>query len=106
MRPTSPSLELRIIATSLQSIDAALGRLVPARSVPLQAPASTVERRTPVARRKIRLSPARRAALKRQGQYMGYMRGLKPAQKNRVKALAASKGVPAAVGLARKLARG
>ncbi|MGE5126519.1 MAG: hypothetical protein ACM3PV_09510 [Betaproteobacteria bacterium] len=56
-------------------------------------------------RRRLRLSPRRRAALKLQGQYMGYLRGLKPRQKARVKALAAAKGVRAAVGLARGLAR-
>lgn len=57
-------------------------------------------------RRRLRLSPQRRAALKLQGQYMGYLRGLKPRQKARVKALAASKGVRAAVSLARELAKG
>ena len=75
-------------------------------AAPRDGLAATVEQRAPVARRKLKLSPARRAALKLQGQYMGYMRGLKPAQKKSVKALAASKGVSAAVALARKLARG
>lgn len=56
--------------------------------------------------RKLNLSPQRRAALKLQGQYMGYLRGLKPRQKSRVKALAASKGVRSAVSLARELAKG
>jgi len=55
--------------------------------------------------RKLSLSPARRAALKLQGQYMGYLRSLKPKQKARVKALRTAKGVRAAIGLARKLAK-
>jgi len=55
--------------------------------------------------RKLRLSPARRASLKLQGQYMGYLRSVKPRQKARVKALRAKKGVRAAISLARELAR-
>ncbi len=105
MQPTSPYRELRIIATSLQSIKEALSRLAPALAAP-RGGLATVEQRPPVARRKLNLSPARRAALKLQGQYMGYMRGLKPAEKNKIKAVAASKGVGAAVEAARKLARG
>jgi hypothetical protein len=37
---------------------------------------------------------------------MGYLRALKPRQKARVKALRATKGVRAAINLARKVARG
>jgi hypothetical protein len=102
MRPTSSSRELSIIAASLQSIHAALGRLAPA----LGSAGGDIPEQPPSSKRKLKLSPARRAALKLQGQYMGYMRGLKPAQKKTVKALAASKGVSAAVNLARRLARG
>jgi hypothetical protein len=91
-----------LIVDSLQSILISLKRLVPLlgadREQPLPAPG-------PAPARKLKLSPARRAALKLQGQYMGYMRGLKPQQKARVKALAASKGVRAGVALARQLAR-
>lgn len=58
----------------------------------------------PTAPRKLNLSPERKAALKVQGQYMGYLRGLKPRQKTQVKALAARRGMKAAVVLARKLA--
>jgi hypothetical protein len=67
------------------------------RAAPTAQPAPTPPR-------KLKLSPARRAALKLQGQYMGYMRGLKPRQKARVKALAASKDIRAAIALARRLA--
>ena len=53
--------------------------------------------------RKLKLSPARRASLRLQGQYMGYLRGLKPKEKARVKALRARKGVRSAIALARKM---
>lgn len=99
----SVSKELKTIVRSVGSIGDALARIVP-----LLAKASA-NGAHPVpgirAPRKLRLSPERRAALKIQGQYMGYLRGLQPRQKARVKALAASKGVRAAVGLARRLAR-
>ncbi len=52
------------------------------------------------------LSPKRRAILRLQGQYIGYLRGLPSRQKARVKALRTSKGSPAAIRLAKKLARG
>jgi len=58
----------------------------------------------PGARRSLKLSPQRRAALKLQGAYMGFMRQLGPRQKTRVKALKAAKGFPAAISLAKKLA--
>jgi hypothetical protein len=51
------------------------------------------------------LSAERRRALKLQGQYMGYSRRLGSREKARVKALRATKGVRAAIGLAKELAR-
>ena len=101
-RDSSVGQELRLIATSLQSILGSLSRLVPLLD---GQRTEAVTRSEAPPTRKLRLSPARRAALKLQGQYMGYMRGLKPQQKARVKALSASKGVRAAVTLARQLAR-
>lgn len=106
MRTTSSSRELRIITASLQSIQAALGRLAPALDARRRSAGGEIPAQPLSSKRKLKLSPARRAALKLQGQYMGYMRGLKPAQKKRVKALAASKGVAAAVVVARRLAQG
>ncbi len=100
-RGSSVGRELRLIVTSLQSIQISLSRLVPL----LDTGSQRHEGPAPAPARKLKLSPARRAALKLQGRYMGYMRGLKPQQKARVKALAASKGVRAAVALARQLAR-
>ena len=56
------------------------------------------------ARRKPRLSAQQRAALKLQGKYMGTMRGLKPAQRVKVKKIRAAKGIKAAIAIATKLA--
>lgn len=92
--------EIQTIRGSLSSIDTALQRLLPLLQ---QAGASRSE---PVTRRqpKLKLSAARRAALKLQGQYMGYIRSLKPRQKARVRGVRETKGIEAAIALARKLA--
>ena len=55
-------------------------------------------------RRWPKLTSKRRAQLKLQGKYMGFMRQLKPAQKLRVKAVKAKRGFEAAIGVARRLA--
>ena len=55
-------------------------------------------------RRKPRLSPAQRRALKLQGAYMGTIRGLKPRQRAQVKKIRAAKGVRAAIAAARRMA--
>jgi hypothetical protein len=54
--------------------------------------------------RKLRLSPARRRALRLQGRYLGYMRQLRPGQKAVVRATKKSKGMIAAIAKAKKLA--
>jgi len=92
--------EIQTIRTSLSSIDSALQHLLPMLQQAGPARSEPVARRQP----KLKLSAARRAALKLQGQYMGYIRSLKPRQKARVRALRESKGVEAAIALARKLA--
>ena len=56
-------------------------------------------------RRRLEISPKRRAQLKLQGQYMGYMRQLGPRQKARVKAVKAKRGFGAAIKVARRLAK-
>jgi hypothetical protein len=100
---SSVSSELQVIARSLGSISEALTRLAPLVDHANGAAVAAIPAvRAP---RKLNLTPQRRAALKLQGQYMGYLRGLKPRQKTRVKSLAASKGVRAAVSLARELAK-
>ncbi len=57
-------------------------------------------------KRSLKLSPARRAALKLQGRYMGSIRGLSASDKKRVKDVKGEKGVTAAIALARKLTKG
>ena len=54
--------------------------------------------------RTLKLSPKRRATLKLQGRYLGYMRQLKPRQKSQVRSVREKKGMQAAVRLAKKLA--
>jgi DNA-binding CsgD family transcriptional regulator len=55
-------------------------------------------------RRRLQLTPARRAALRLQGQYMGTMRGLSRAQKAKVRKIRDTKGIRAAIAAARRLA--
>ena len=99
-RRSSVGRDIRAIRTSLSSIAAAIQRLSPL----LQAAASVSPGKPSRRGRRLRLSAGRRAALKLQGQYMGYLRGLKPRQKARVKALRATKGVRPAISFARRLA--
>jgi hypothetical protein len=98
------------IRQSLMTIVAALERLAPepevrsgrrGRRAAAPAPAAAPARR----RRKAKLTPARVKALQLQGAYMGALRSLGPRQKANVKALRASKGVEAALRLAKQLAR-
>jgi len=99
--PRQPSVgrELSRIATALREVEQCLGRLVPFLD-------SGHRDKGPSGQRRRRLPAARRAALKLQGQYVGHMRHLRLRQKARVKALRESKGVRAAVALARRLASG
>ena len=100
-RGKSISRDIQVIRKSFSTIARALGRLGPA----LAAAGSVRPERAVSARRKPTLSPARRRALKFQGQYMSEVRELGPRQKAQVKALRAAKGVEAAIRYARKLSR-
>jgi DNA-binding transcriptional regulator YiaG len=76
----------------------------PARSIPAlqrssRSGAGTTEKRV------LKLSGKRRAALRVQGQYVGFLRSLKPSQRAEVKKVKAASGFPAAIKLARKLRR-
>ena len=93
--------QLRIIRTSLKQVDRDLRRLGPL----VRAAEKAAKRSAKTPRRTLRLSPARRRTLKLQGSYMGYMRQLKPKQKARVKAVKEQKGFPAAIAVARRIAR-
>ena|ERR687898_2131790 len=98
MGPRAITRELRNIRRSFTAIQRALTRLALAAGTSQRQPSADRKRRA------LTLTPARRASLKLQGQYMGYVRNLRPRQKSRVKALKATKGYPAAIRLARKLA--
>ena len=99
-RRMSVSRELRTIGRSLEVIVSALARLGPALKAVEKSSGPLTARRP---RRKP--SPKRLAALRLQGRYMGHIRNLGPRQKARVKALRISKGIDAAIRLAKQLAR-
>jgi hypothetical protein len=54
-------------------------------------------------RRRLRLTPRRKAELKLHGRYLGHIRLLKPAQKARVRSMREKKGYHAAIKLAKQL---
>jgi hypothetical protein len=102
--PPRPSLakHLRTIRRSTRLIARAVVQLASrVRRVEVEAaqkPAASA-RKT----RKLRITPARRAQLKLQGRYLGYMRQLGPRQKARVKAVKEKKGFEAAIRVAKRL---
>jgi hypothetical protein len=66
--------------------------------------ASYVTNRVRVERRRtLKLSPARQRALKLQGEYMGYLRGLKPRDRQRASKIYETKGLREAVVIAKRL---
>mgnify|MGYP001765367876 CR=1 FL=1 len=89
---------VRAIRRALTVIDRSLEKLV--------AAAQSTKRASAVAqpKRKLKLTAKRRAELKLQGQYMGYVRPLKPRQKAQVKAVREKKGMKAAIKAAKRLA--
>lgn len=95
-RYTALAKEIRTIRATLRQLQRSFDRLVPILMTKTSARS--------MASRKLQLTPARRAALKLQGQYMGYMRGLKPQQKSQVKKIRAAKGIRATIAMARRLA--
>jgi hypothetical protein len=92
--------QIRTIRKSLRAIDKALRALAQLGPTPRRGRAGSSPRR------KLTLSPQRRASLKLQGAYMGHLRGLKPRDQARVKALKAASGYPKAIALAKRLSRG
>jgi hypothetical protein len=52
----------------------------------------------------MQITPTRRAALKLQGRYLGYMRQLKPAQKAKVRRIRKTKGIRVAIAAAKRFA--
>jgi hypothetical protein len=100
---TSLNKQLRTIRRSTRLIARAVTQLASRmRRVERNASRKT----TSSATRKLRISPKRRAQLKLQGAYMGYMRQLRPKQKARVKAVKEKRGFEAAISVAKGLTRG
>jgi len=56
-------------------------------------------------KRRVAISPKVRALRRLQGKYMGYVRGLKPAEKARVRTVREKQGMQAAIRLAASLAK-
>ena len=90
---------LTAVRRSLRALDRALADFAIAMRT-----YGTVAGSTKAGRRRPNLSPKARAALKLQGQYMGHMRQLKPAQKAIVRAVKAKSGTKAAIRKAQELA--
>ena len=94
--------EILALRRSLSAVDRSLRRF----GAMLSQMDGRIERRKPRARTRRPLSAKARASLKLQGRYMGYMRQLKPRQKAQVRKIKETKGVRAAIVMARKLAEG
>jgi hypothetical protein len=99
-RAISVTREIVMLRRSLRAVDRSLRRLVPKLQAIGNGRANG-KARSLVRRRQ--LSPKRRAQLKLQGRYIGYVRQLKPKQKAQVRAIRERKGVRAAIARARKL---
>ncbi len=92
--------EIATLRRSLKAMDGSLRRL----GSKLRTAVASGNGSGPArARRKLSLSPKRRAQLKLQGRYMVYLRALRPKQKAEVREVLKRKGMPAAVALAQKL---
>jgi hypothetical protein len=96
--PRSIRKRLSAVRRSLRAVDRALALLAAVIRTRRPEPAATTTRR------RSKLSPKAHAALKLQGQYMGYMRQLKPAQKAIVRAVRAKSGTKPAIRKAQELA--
>ena len=94
--------ELKLIRSSFTRIARSFGRISPLLAA--TSPAALAAEPDAPARRRPRLSPQQRAALKLQGKYMGTMRGLKPSQRSIIKKIRVQKGIRAAIQEAEKLA--
>src|SRR2546427_64588 len=86
-RLTAVRRSLRVLDRALADFAASMRAYRPTDHAPAES----------VPRRRRPLSPKARAALKLQGQYMGHMRQLTPAQKAIVRAVKAKSGMKAAI---------
>src|SRR5262244_271049 len=97
---TSVSHEIATLRRSLRAVDRSLRRLAPKLRAASNGHGNGRERTA----RKRKLSPKRRAQLKLQGMYIGYIRQLKPRQKAEVKRILERGGMQVAIRKARTLA--
>ena len=98
---SSVSREIATLRRTLKAMDRSLRRLGPKLLMAMnRANGSRPER----AGRKMKMSPKRRAQLKLQGQYIGYMRQLKATQRAKVRKVRNARGVEMAIRKAKELA--
>lgn len=93
--------QLTTVTRCARNFEHSLRKLMPLLAA-LNGSAPIAER----ARRPLILSRKRRAALKLQGSYLGYMRQLKTRQKGEVRAVRERRGVETAIKVAKRLAGG
>jgi hypothetical protein len=99
-RQRSVGAEIQTIRRSLSAVVRSLARLGPALEAGARAAKGAAR-----PRRKLHLTPARRAQLELQGQYIGHMRMLPPRQQAAVKAMRVKKGMRPAIALAKRLGK-
>ena len=102
--PPRPSLKksLRAIERAFADIAALVEALIDrVRAAQREVGRATIGK----PRRKLTITPKRRAQRKLHGSYIGHLRHLKPAQKLRVKAVKEKRGFEAAIRVARKLVK-
>ena len=93
--------QIRTIRRSLAAIDRALAQI----AEKMRKAASQPARGAKPQRRTMKITAKRRAALRLQGRYMGYMRQLSAKKKAQVKAVKEKRGVEAAIATAKRLSR-
>lgn len=91
--------EIRSLRERLASLEGAVAAAGPRRRGPGRPRGSA----KPAARTRRRISPKVRALRRLQGKYMGLVRGLKTAEKARVRAVREKQGMGAAIALASSL---
>ena len=101
-----PRLSLRSQLTAAQTSLRNLQKLLDRLATKARQLERTASKNSGPPGRKLTLTPQRRAQLKLQGQYMGYMRQLKPKQKAQARAAKERGGYRAGIGLAKRLAGG
>ena len=91
--------ELATFSNSLKVLDRSLRRLAPILSAAVSMNGALKEN----GRSRPRVSAKARASMVLQGRYMGYMRQLKPRQKELVRKIRGTKGVRSAIAKAREM---